>query len=91
MDMIERLRKSMQEVTFCYEKEDGEGFIRKNECKCTEDKYKSCQGIKDHERFHERFKELGMDYGDFKRRAEIIKTIKPEFKDSKWWERNVKE
>ncbi|WP_142383488.1 hypothetical protein [Bacillus sp. T33-2] len=87
MSFSKRVREKIESVTFCYAKEGGEGFVYKEKCACGTDK--CCQAIQDKERFHQRFNELSMVYGDFSKRDEIIKIIKPEFENSKWWKDNV--
>lgn len=86
MSFSKRIREKMESVTFCYAREGGAGFIEKENCECG--KEKCCQALKDHERFIQRFDDF---FNSELSRDEIIKIIKPEFKDSKWWKENVTE
>ncbi|MNG28633.1 hypothetical protein D3C84_1139190 [compost metagenome] len=80
------MRKRIAESTFCYAKEGGQGFINKSKCTCDKET-NPCQAIIDRDRFLEAFED--MEHSDSKRRSEIIKEIKSEFKDSKWFKDNV--
>lgn len=78
---------NIEDYTFCYAKEGGQGFIHKDQCKCgIGAENKCCDEVKDRMRFILRFN----DFADTdKNRNEVIQIIKPEFKDSKWWKDNV--
>lgn len=82
---LERIRERFDNSCFCYAKPGGQGFVNKSECICS--KECPCQAKLDAERFHEAFN--GMPYGDIRTRNEIIKEIKPDFKDSQWYKDNV--
>lgn len=84
--MNKRLKEAITNSRFCYAKDGGQGFVLKEDCACGN---KCCEEYKDQEKFRGYLKD--MEYGDYKKRAEIIEKIKPEFKDSKWWKDNVVE
>lgn len=77
------IRKKFEDSIFCYAKSGGQGFVHKNDCSCGKDK--SCQAFKDYQRFHE----LNKQYDGGMSINTIIKILKPEFEDSKWWKDNV--
>lgn len=90
-NFTKRLREVVENATFCYAKEGGQGFVKKEECTCFGSH--PCQATQDRERFQKRFEELGYGHGEvnLQKRNEIIAIIKPEFADSEWWKNNVKE
>ncbi|MFS0905655.1 hypothetical protein AB3N02_21665 [Priestia aryabhattai] len=81
----DKIRETINNSRFCYDKDGGQGFVHKSKCTCTKDN--PCQSMLDKQRFNEAMRNV--EYGDVKRRDEIVKQIKPEFKDSKWWKDNV--
>jgi hypothetical protein len=79
------LQVKFENIIFCYGKDGGQGYVNKSECSCTSEN--PCQEMIDANRYIEAFKDIR--YGDVEARDEMIKKLKPEFKDSKWWENNV--
>lgn len=86
-DTLKRIIETLGNSRFCYDLEGGQGFAPKEHCTCTTEN--PCQAKQDADRFHAYFKEC--EYGDGKRRNEIVQQIKPEFEDSFWWKHNVTE
>lgn len=84
MDM-RKLLETIKDYTFCFAVEGGEGLSLKENCACGA--IKCCQEYKDSHRFQRRFayvKNSGVTDRD-----EIIKIIRSEFADSKWYKNNV--
>ncbi len=92
VNLIEDLKKKIEESKFCHAKEGGEGLVHKSKCTCTREN--PCQAKIDRKRFHEAFEDL--ESADIKSiseivkiRNEIVERIKTEFEDSQWWKDNV--
>lgn len=92
-NLNKRLREYAIISTYCWSKPNGSGMVNKKECECFSKKGYCCQAYKDKERFHSHFEHLrSMSFADsVKERAEIIKKIRDEFKDSQWYKDNVVE
>lgn len=91
-DFTKRLREATKNVTFCYAKEGGQGFVQKENCTCRGSEL--CHSLQDAERFRNQFDEMRQELGyeknfGIKERNEIVKIIKPEFVESAWWKNNV--
>ena len=94
-DFNKRITEKLNDSTFCYNKEGGQGFAPKESCECFNGG--RCQAVLDKERYHTRFKEVyntlyGVEHydGNTKKRDTVVDIIKHEFKDSKWYKENVK-
>jgi hypothetical protein len=86
-DSFEKIMESINNSTFCFALESGESLTNINNCACGHTK--SCQESRDKHRFYIRSLEFREESGEITDRAGMIKALKPEFKDSKWWKNNV--
>ncbi|WP_405101597.1 hypothetical protein [Oceanobacillus sp. FSL H7-0719] len=84
--LSEGITKEMRDLKFCYAKEGGQGYTHKSKCVCDKENI-LCQAGKDANKFHEACKDIKHD--NVKHRNEIVKELKSQFKDSKWWKDNV--
>lgn len=101
-DVFKKMLEMVEKSVYCYEKDGGEGYVDKVDCKCFNDgeSFICCQAFIDKEKFHSYFSEAidmnpNEDYNGYMQqvsivRPEILKKAEVEMKDSKWFKDNIK-
>lgn len=91
MSQLENIMKIIEQSTFCYASKEGQGYVNKNQCECSQKESGiCCSAYLEKEQFHKEYRELeakGMD------RPEIIAELKrrSDWSQSSWIQYNVEE
>ncbi|TXK85812.1 hypothetical protein [Paenibacillus sp. N3.4] len=80
--------KIIAESVFCYEKNDGQGLVNKDQCACYQQGQKTCNAFMQQELFHKRYGELE---NEGLPRKDILSIIEKEIegKEHHWYKQNV--